>query len=475
MSMAGGGAKGKAPASAAGSERARTVSFAAEDQVRHVPDSDSEEEGHALAEEDVEDDVVGGGAARVGERVSSKDWAAEQGTVREGGVESAKARRAQGKKSEGGGGAGWERYEEEGGGADDDGVRFEPFNMKRERKRGDIDSEGNFVRIDRYHKRHRAKAEGVADGSGRVRDDDDDDAPPAAAADDDDDDDDGDGGGGGGGGAGADDEEEPEEDGDVAWFASAEVARPDVAERHRKQWSTLADGAAAAPANQRDTARWMCELATHLALPEESVAAALRRLGGKAGNKAAKGLPPALRAAAPSAHATSALDEVTRLAGLLMDAGETDVYEHTKRQLERTGAMVLGSSAPGASAGASAAGASAPVDDMFADDDDDDNDEAVAEATAPAARPPPATTAPAPAPPYAPPAAAAAPADVDYASWPVSELRRYLREHQREDAARGCTDKGELAAAVAAVAAERRAAVAAKAAGARARVAQRMW
>ena len=51
-----------------------------------------------------------------------------------------------------------------------------------------------------------------------------------------------------------------------------------------------------------------------------------------------------------------------------MDAGEADGDGHTKRERERTGAMVLGSSA---------AGASAHVDEVFADDD---NDEAAAEA-----------------------------------------------------------------------------------------------
>jgi len=188
--------------------------------------------------------------------------------------------------------------------------------------------------------------------------------------DDDDDDDDG-------------EDVEPEEQGDAAWFAAAQVARPEVAEQHKRQFSALSD-AGQTQATQHQTAMWMRELAAHLEFSEETVSAALRRLGGKSA-KNNKSLPPALRRAAEKAGAANKakIEDVTRLSMSLMDAGEMDIYEHTKRQLDRMADVVLGSPGqqqPGnvvvvgvGGVGANNANTPTPVvDDMFADDDDDD-------------------------------------------------------------------------------------------------------
>ena len=340
-------------------------------------------------EADSDDDdgayVVGSGGA-VGERLDANAWQREaDGTIQEGMVDEAKAKRAQSRRagaddeSKGHKAKGvWERYEEDydaagewntDGGDKEGGVRVEPFNLKRERARGDIDEDGNFTRVDRLLKRHRARAEGQGGSHGN---DDDDDAPPAAAADDgvdDDDDDDG-------------EDVEPEEQGDAAWFAAAQVARPEVAEQHKRQFSALSD-AGQTQATQHQTAMWMRELAAHLEFSEETVSAALRRLGGKSA-KNNKSLPLALRRAAEKAGAANKakIEDVTRLSMSLMDAGEMDIYEHTKRQLDRMADVVLGSPGqqqPGnvvvvgvGGVGANNANTPTPVvDDMFADDDDE--------------------------------------------------------------------------------------------------------
>ncbi|WIA19510.1 hypothetical protein OEZ85_004121 [Tetradesmus obliquus] len=225
--------------------------------------------------------------------------------------------------------------------------------------------------------------------------------------------------------------------------------------------------------------------------PGESVTAALRRLGqarrgaapGKAMGKREKqrlaaqqaaGGEAAVAAAAAADAAAAKRDfaKLTELADLLLNAGgEMDVYSHRKEQLQRWADAVLPQT--NVLAGVD------DDDDMFASEEEQDAKKQPAAAAtasqqqlsrqvgqqqqpqqqvAAASRAAPDSTAAASAASTtAAPAAAPAAAAVDYSSWPVKELRRFLSERGMDSSS--IVEKQELVAMVA-KAAESSAAVA---------------
>jgi len=165
-----------------------------------------------------------------------------------------------------------------------------------------------------------------------------------------------------------------------------------------------------------------------------------------------------------SSKAAAAFTRLTELADLLLNAGgELGIYSNKKEQLERFANAVL----PQTDLLAAAGGAD-DADDMFADEDNvktDKKNDVSNKAAAPAgggggggsskaAAVPQAangsSTAAAVTPPAAPPPAAAAAAaagdGVDYSSWPVKELRRFLTERGADSS--NIVEKGDLVAQV---------------------------
>jgi hypothetical protein len=260
--------------------------------------------------------------------------------------------------------------------------------------------------------------------------------------------------------------EEEEED---AWLASGEAKAMDASTRRRIEARRAREAAAETAPPMGAAAAARLQLSCCRLLREgESVAAALRRLGGAAHRPAKRARGAGAGAApagdtAPAADAEQAakdradFDALTEAASALMDAGDVDVYSRERAWFKAAAAVhidVSDSDDEGAGEGgvlAAGKGAAAYAgdvedDDMFADD-------------AGGVDPPkPAAPAAAPAAPAAPTAAlAGADADADatdYASWPVKELRRLLAERGGDGA--GATEKADLVAAVrAAVAAAR--------------------
>eukprot|EP00879_Flechtneria_rotunda_P017982 GHRR01018846.1.p1 GENE.GHRR01018846.1~~GHRR01018846.1.p1 ORF type:complete len:465 (+),score=234.70 GHRR01018846.1:373-1767(+) len=305
----------------------------------------------------------------------------------------------------------------------DGGYQMTGFNMRQERDEGTIDEEGNFI--------------------------------PA---------------------------KDDEETGADAWLNSAEATEisEKVREAAAKRQAALQQAEEAPALSETAVAQAQRDIAA-LLLPGENVTAGLRRLGaarqqaatGKALGKrekqrlaaqqqaaaATNGDAAAAAAAAAVAmtptEAQAAFTRLTELADLLLNSGgELDVYSHKKEQLERWAAAVLPQT------DLLAAGGADDEDDMFADD----ADKAAAKPTAAAANNEPtsstteldqsqqqaASTQVAAAAALGPNAAEAgsshAPATngaaqvetdstsaatepaVDYASWPVKELRRFLTE-----------------------------------------------
>jgi chemotaxis protein histidine kinase CheA len=163
-----------------------------------------------------------------------------------------------------------------------------------------------------------------------------------------------------------------------------------------------------------------------------------------------------------AAAASAAFSRLTELADLLLNAGgELGIYADRKEALERFARAVLPQRDVLAAAAAAAGGDDDDDDDMFADGDDAGG--AAASAKAPQQQPLPQQQAPqpqqqqppqqqqAPQQPAAPAAAAqpAAPAQqpqVDYGSWPVKELRRFLTERGVDSSS--LVEKAELVAEV---------------------------
>ena len=214
------------------------------------------------------------------------------------------------------------------------------------------------------------------------------------------------------------------EDRDDAWLRSAQVADAAVAKRHAEALASRERGAEEAELSEVELARVKRRLAEQLR-EGETVAQALKRCGG--GQRKIKTKRQKVSAGATPGD-PAALERITEGANDLMNAGEHDVYTKTRFQLEHEADMIL-----------PRAHFEADGDDMFADDDD-----AAAPAGNDAPSPSPAPAAArtgAPAEPAAEPAAAAEDA-TDYASWPVAELKRVLRE--RGVSAGGIAEKADL-------------------------------
>ena len=208
------------------------------------------------------------------------------------------------------------------------------------------------------------------------------------------------------------------EDRDDAWLRSAQVADAAVAKRHAEALTSRERGAEEAELSEVELARVKRRLAEQLR-ERETVAQALKRCGG--GQRKIKTKRQKVSAGATPGD-PAALGRITDRANDLMNAGEHDVYTKTRFQLEREADMILPQ-----------AHFEADGDDMFADDDD-----AAAGDDGPA---PAAQTGAAPAEPAAGLPAAAEDA-TDYASWPVAELKRMLRE--RGLSAEGIAEKADL-------------------------------
>ena len=209
------------------------------------------------------------------------------------------------------------------------------------------------------------------------------------------------------------------EDRDDAWLRSAQVVDAAVAKRHAEALASRDRAAEEAELSEVELARVKRRLAEQLR-EGETVAQALKRCAG--GQRKIKTKRQKVNAGATPGD-SAALGRITEGTNDPMNAGEHDVYTKTRFQLEREADMIL-----------PRAQFEADGDDMFADDDDD---AAAAGDAAPGPSPAPAAAQTAPAEP-----AAAAEDATDYASWPVAELKRMLRE--RGLSAEGIAEKADL-------------------------------
>ena len=209
------------------------------------------------------------------------------------------------------------------------------------------------------------------------------------------------------------------EDRDDAWLRSAQVVDAAVAKRHAEALASRDRAAEEAELSEVELARVKRRLAEQLR-EGETVAQALKRCAG--GQRKIKTKRQKVNAGATPGD-SAALGRITEGTNDPMNAGEHDVYTKTRFQLEREADMIL-----------PRAQVEADGDDMFADDDDD---AAAAGDAAPGPSPAPAAAQTAPAEP-----AAAAEDATDYASWPVAELKRMLRE--RGLSAEGIAEKADL-------------------------------
>lgn len=287
-----------------------------------------------------------------------------------------------------------------------------------------------------------------------------------------------------------------EEEAHDAWLDSdgIKAVGADVLKKIRERQRQEDAEDANAPLSGRQIAELKGKLAA-LMQPRETIPKLLKRLGGnrqkpgqrQSSKKGAQQQQDAAAAAAEKARAAEArqlIDEVTECASALMMAGETDIYDDMKEEMERAAALYAPPPVVGGAAGAD-------------DDDDDDGDmfadESDDEADKPRGNAQPRQQQQQPQQPQAgngagpghaaaggdadsagvreaPAAEAAAgeesgpggkgPAqqqqqqqeEVDYGSWPVKELRRFLTERGKDPT--GVVDKSELVAMVRAAAAD---------------------
>eukprot|EP00891_Asterochloris_glomerata_P005942 jgi/Astpho2/5942/fgenesh1_pg.00080_%23_134_t len=313
---------------------------------------------------------------------------AEGGTVLESRVAMAQAKRNQKRKNKKAGeSTEWvadEEAEELAGQDEDEGIKLTAFNMAEERADGYFDEGGHYVENKK------------------------------------------------------DDEEEKD-----AWLASGEggavvsnTVRQRVEEQRRKM--------AAAEEAPEMTLRQECELKGTVAAilqPGETVTAALKRLGGQRqqrtrGGKAGK--QPRAPPTEAELAAREQLDRLTEAASALMDSGELDVYSKRQDLFAREAAAYRKQGFAN--------------DDMFADDEDAEPQQGPAPASGarqqqrqPAQAGPGASNGTNSGSLKALPTsqAAAAPAKVDYATWPIKELRRFLTQRSMVSALvkPSCSDK----------------------------------
>ena len=207
------------------------------------------------------------------------------------------------------------------------GIELEAFNLIEERKRGYFDKDGNYVE----------KTEDEND----------------------------------------DDEEEAD-----AWVASGEVqdvvddaTRKKIEERMQKQAEEPAKELTAI-----DVARLQYSISKILNAPDETVAAALKRLAGPSRRVGKKGSQD--KVAEGGSSATSDFNLLTEYASTLMDSGETDVYMRDKSYFQRAASVYIDvdegfgvTNSKGILSGLGPANNKAVDDaseDMFADDSDAD-------------------------------------------------------------------------------------------------------
>lgn len=274
-----------------------------------------------------------------------------------------------------------------------------------------------------------------------------------------------------------------------AWLQSEEgkaVMNAELRKRVEAEHEAMMAAEAAPVLGEAQVARAQLEM-SRLMLPGENVAAALKRMkGGDGGPKRAMGkrekarlakldAEGAAKAAAkgaasavggPGAADDAGFQRLTELADTLVSSGELDVYSATSEQLKRWAALVLpqaeveGGGAAGGAGGKRAAPDDRGDDDMFASDDEGKAPKP------PPTQPPAAAAAPPGAGPSAPEVAAAAASaasaaaaaaaaaggggvgdgGVDYASWPIKELRRFLQERGQDTS--GIVEKQDLVARV---------------------------
>ncbi|KAI3429814.1 hypothetical protein D9Q98_010127 [Chlorella vulgaris] len=297
---------------------------------------------------------------------------------------------------------------------EEDGIKLEAFNLKEEREKGYFDDSGNYVERE---------------------------------------------------------DKDAEEDARDAWLQSGEanVVSDEVRRKiQAAQRKAAEDEAAAGPMSATQIARLQFQ-ASQLLQPGESVAAALKRLGGhsrRPAKRSRRGGDQPSDMAADVSHDPAAKEQFNKLteaAMQLMDAGENDVYSQNKEYFERAAAVYI--DLPGSSKvpeGPSTAAYEEADEDMFASDEERKEPQAAAAAAAgaaaavgagsgtvqqlaPSAGGPPAAGGP-PQAASGPPAKAAAADATDYSSWPVKELRRFLAERGVDGA--GIVDKTDLVAKV---------------------------
>jgi hypothetical protein len=165
------------------------------------------------------------------------------------------------------------------------GIELEAFNLIEERKRGYFDKDGNYIE----------KTE---------------------------------------------DENDEEEEAD-AWVASGEVqdvvddaTRKKIEERIKKQATEPAKELTAV-----DVARLQYHISKILNAPDETVAAALKRLAGPSRRIGKKGSHD--KVATGGSNSTSHFNLLTEYASILMDSGETDVYMRDKSYFQRAASVYI--------------------------------------------------------------------------------------------------------------------------------------
>lgn len=294
-----------------------------------------------------------------------------------------------------------EEEEEEGGpsaGNDDDdngGIKIEPFNMKEERSKGYFDEAGTYIEK----------------GS------------------EDEDDDDGEGGG----------EKDAWLQGDASRAVVSEEVRQKILARQkqqREQQQLTQSIASRQPLTATQIARLQWQVAKILH-PGESITRAMKRLASQ-GTHRAIGKRAKQQTVILDPEAKKQLDELTDVANALMDAGDIDVYTQDREHFKTAASVYIDVDEDDdekGGKGGGVVGGTAPYeeadDDMFADDDGDEDmtkkkeQEAEAAPTANVGR---------------------QEENVDYASWPVKELRKFLIDRSQD--ATMLLEKSELVAAV---------------------------
>lgn len=237
------------------------------------------------------------------------------------------------------------------------GIELEAFNLVEERKRGYFDKDGNYM----------------------------------------------------------EEEEEKEDDEEAdAWLDAGEEKQVvDEATRRKIEEQTMREQDEPEKMTAIDIARIQYKAATILR-PEETVASALKRLGG--GPQRRHGRKPITKM---DDENRELFDSLTECATLLMDAGEIDVYSKDKRYFQSAASVYIDVDEPGATTVAPSNAAYADADeDMFAEDSEGEEQKKDNGKQ-------PETSA-------------------KFMEWPVKELKRFCSEHGKS--CNGITEKSDLVA-----------------------------